>query len=54
MKPILRLVNVFPIFLGVLVIGSIWKLFWGSLVAPRVNLDGVIGKFVGAALAQWP
>lgn len=53
MKPILRLVNVFPLFLGFLILGSTWKLFWGSLVIPRVNPAGVIGKIAAAALVQW-
>ena len=53
MKPILRLVNVFPLFLGFLIIGSVWKLFWGSFVMPRVSSTGVAAKIAGAALLQW-
>ena len=53
MKPILRLVNVFPLFLGFLIIGSVWKLFWGSFVMPRVSTTGVAAKIAGAALLQW-
>jgi hypothetical protein len=52
-KPILRLVNVFPLFLGVLILGSLWKLFWGSFVMPRVSSDSFLAKFAGAALLQW-
>lgn len=53
MKPILRLVNVFPLFMGILILGSVWKLFWGSFVIPRVSPAGVVGKIAAAALVQW-
>lgn len=53
MKPILKLVNVFPLFLGLLIIGTAWKLFWATLVVPRVSPSGVWAKIAGAALVQW-
>lgn len=53
MKPILRLRNMFPMFCGILILGTLWKLVWGSLILPRVSSDGVIAKIAGAALVQW-
>lgn len=53
MKPIIRLRNVFPLFCGILILGSVWKLFWGSFVMPRVSVSGVMAKIAGAALLQW-
>lgn len=53
MKLILRIGNVFPLFLAFLLIGSVWKLGWAQ-VAAWGGPNSLAAKFAGAALTQWP
>jgi hypothetical protein len=50
-KLILRLVNLFPLFVALLLVGTLWKLVWQH-VAHSARRGSVASSFAGAALYQ--
>lgn len=52
MKLILRIANVFPLFLAFLLVGTVWKLGWQHLAAN--SKSKVAQAIAGAAAYQWP
>lgn len=51
MKLILRIGNLFPLFVALLIVGTVWRQVWEH-VAARAGSQSVLGKLAGAALYQ--
>lgn len=50
-KPILRIVNLFPVFLGLLILGTVWIQGWQKVAAATPS-GSVLNRLAGAALTQ--
>lgn len=53
MKLFLRFVNLLPLFLAILLVGTVWKLLWQH-VAVNAKRGSIGASLAGAAAYQWP
>jgi hypothetical protein len=53
MKLALRLVNLMPLFMALLIVGTVWKQLWQH-VAASTGPGSVWSAIAGAAAYQWP
>lgn len=53
MKLALRLVNLVPLFMALLIVGTVWKQGWQH-IASKAAPGSFLAAIAGAAAYQWP